>query len=162
MAMKGSVIDLVYIFTFLLIFSTCTIVAFMIMGEAGPQFAAMSPTSAEVITSANTAIAGFDGLFVFMTFGMIMASIILAYYVDSHPIMFVVSFIVYIFVVMVSSIFSNIYQSFVSTSGLSTYAGSFTMMQQIWFNLPTIATVSGAMIIIVAYSKWRSSGGYQP
>jgi len=160
MAKKGSVFDLMYIFVFMLFFSTCTIVAFMILGAVGPSLS-LNPTATAVLADANTAVTGFDGLFVFMVFGMIAVSMILAYFVDSHPVMFVVSLIVYIFVVMLSATISNVYQEIIAAEGIDTYAASFPLMTQIWLNLPTIAVIAGIGIIVVAYSKYRSSGGYQ-
>lgn len=159
MAMKGSVFDLLYIFVFLLVFSACTIIAFMILTEVGPSLS-LNPTSTQVIASANQALLGFDGLFVFMIFGMMAASAILAYFVDSHPVMFVVSLIVYIFLVMISGVISNIYQEIIAADGLSVSAASFPLMTQIWLQLPTIAVVGGIIIMIVAFSKRGGGGGY--
>lgn len=157
--MRGSVFDLMYIFTFLLIFSACTIVAFMLLGEVGPSLS-LNPTSTGVIASATTAVGSFDGLFVFMVFGMIAVSAILAYFVDSHPIMFVISFIVYIFVVMISGTISNVYQEFIAADYISASAASFPLMTQIWLQLPTIAVIAGIIIMVVAFAKYRGAGGY--
>lgn len=158
MAMKGSVFDLLYIFVFCLIFSACTIIAYMILSTVGPSLS-LNPTSTSVIASANTAIIGFDGLFVFIVFGMIMASAVLAYFVDSHPVMFIISFIIYIFIVMISAVISNVYQEFIAAEGISSYAASFPLMTQIWLQLPSIAVIASIAIVVIAYSKYRTSGG---
>jgi hypothetical protein len=157
--MKGSVMDLLYIFVFLLFFSTCTLVAFVINANVGPQLNALSPGGAAAIASGTTALIAWDGLFVIITFGMIMAAFVLAYFIDSHPVMFIVSFIVLIFVVMISAVLSNVYQSMKAASpDFVTAAASYPLMTQIWLQLPTIAAISGVIILILAYSKLRGGG----
>ena len=157
--MKGSVMDLLYIFVFLLFFSVCTLVAFVINANVGPQLSALSPAGATAIASGTTALMAWDGLFVMITFGMIMAALILAYFIDSHPVMFIVSFIVLIFVVMISAVLSNVFQTMTASgTTLGTASASYPLMTQIWLQLPAIASISGIMILILAYSKMRGGG----
>lgn len=158
MAMKGSVFDLIPIFLFLLIFSSVSIVAFMIWGEISSAMSGIDGFSTATATTTST-LAGFDSLFVFVTFGMILSSMVLALFVDMHPVMFIVSFILLVIITAISGVFSNVYYGLATSNGLVNAASNFPYMFQIWSNLPIISAISGFLIMIVAYAKWNSGRG---
>lgn len=99
----------------------------------------------------------FDTLALFLVFGIGIAAIISGFYVRSHPAFFIVAIILQLIVVMLSSVFSNIYMSIATHPDVATAANEFPMILLIFQNLPLIILVMGFVVAVIIYGKSAST-----
>jgi len=94
----------------------------------------------------------------FLLGGLIMALIISAVFIRTHPIFLVVSIIVLTIVIVVSAPITNAYMSFATSDVLSDDAARYDIATHTIGNLPIIAVVAGILIMIALYAKPRGEG----
>ena len=99
----------------------------------------------------NTLNAGFLLIMV----GFFVATIILAFMVQYHPIFAFISFFLLVFMIILSGIFSNVFGEIVATEEFTTQAASFNIITEIMNRLPIFITVFGSILIIVMFAKTR-------
>ena len=95
----------------------------------------------------------FDNAIIFLLFGFGAASILGAFKIDSHPAFFIFSFIVWIILIFLSTIFSNMLFEISQAPQLAAGVAQFDLTVAVLLNLPTEMAVIGAIIIIVLLGK---------
>jgi hypothetical protein len=93
-----------------------------------------------------------------MAVGFGIATILLAFQIDTHPAFFFISLLLMIVSLVVSPIFSNIFGTIAKNPTFSAAAESFPLMREIMQNLPMFILVIGSMVSIVMFAKIRSGG----
>lgn len=159
--MKGSIIfDFLVIIIMVLVFSMTSIIGYQILSEFNETSEGLitSNTSINVTNTALTTVQGFDYIFVFIIFGMMICTVIGAFLLRTHPAFFIASLLGLIFVIILSGQISNIFLEFAVEETVIDYASSFPLMVQIWQNIPLIIVLFGTLTIIVLYGKIRSGG----
>lgn len=78
-----------------------------------------------------------------------------AFMLDSHPIFFVFTLILLIFIVYIGAEISNFYAEYTGDAELATYAASFPMTNHVIGNIATYIILIAASIGIVTYGKYR-------
>lgn len=99
----------------------------------------------------------FDGVFITVLVFLFLAIIIGAYYVDTHPAIFIFSIILMGIFVMLAGIFANVYDTAANSTELSVEAAKFTFIPAIMHNFVIVITIMGFVVLIVLYSKMRSA-----
>lgn len=97
-----------------------------------------------------------DLLSVFFVVMVFISILVLSFLVPSHPIFMILGFILFIFSIFLSVIFSNMYQTFAETSILTSSATSFPITNHILTNLPFYIVPMGILTMIVLYGRSRS------
>ena len=139
-----------------------SVIMFMVIGQVSGMFDVIE-TSGVVPNYTNNVgrslVATFpildQGILVVMIF-MMLVTLILAWYIPSHPALAIGYVILVIVLVLIAPIFTNIYAMFAANSFISPYAVSFPIANMIMSNLPLIVVVFSAMVAIVSYGKPRS------
>ena len=106
--------------------------------------------------------AGFTSMnyaFIFLVMGFFLATVVSAWYIETHPIYFAVSLVLLIVFVSLSPILSNVFVGMAAQPGMSEAAAKFSLSVRIMDNLPIIMSVFGALILIALYAKMRSTNG---
>ncbi|HEC72258.1 MAG TPA: hypothetical protein ENI36_01480 [Thermoplasmatales archaeon] len=97
-----------------------------------------------------------DGWAVLAVIGYIIAIVITAMNIRSHPVFAIFALILLIVLGVVSVYLSNTYRTFItSTADLSSVADDFTMYNFIMDKLPYIIVSLGIVFIIILYAKTR-------
>ena len=155
-----SVIDLIVITIALFAFAVAGIFGYYIIDQWNTEAAESLPAEAQTITQIGlTSFSTIDYIFVFLTFGSMLAVIILAFRIDTHPIMFAISMIVLAVIVFIVPHIAN---AFLEISGSTVFASTMTqfpLMTLIWQNFPLIIFLFGILLSIVIYGKMRSDYG---
>lgn len=112
-----------------------------------------TPAAAAVLAQSHTAMLNFDYLIPMIVMGMATATLVSAYYVRSHPILFVFSALAMIFVVALSAQFTNIFFDITLGSGFNATSQQFPFTFMIFNQLPTITMVTGFVCLIVLVGK---------
>lgn len=162
--MKGNIADNLFITVVFLAFCMSTILAFTIwsaMNQPLTDALAMAnggtinPNSALVMSQTTETLLMFDQLFIFMIFGSFIAIMISSFWLDTHPIFFIISFLAFIFAFVIYAILGNVYAEFSQTVGVQAAAAQYPLMAAFWNNVGVIGLVFTVLIIIMMYAKMR-------
>ena len=161
---KGSMMDVLYIALILIFFGIVLLISSKVSGEFNDQIQGMAtanmPTEAKVAASAvNSNYSGtFDNVFLFLTVGLAIAALVLAALVRVHPIFIPFFFIIWIIIVFLCGVLSNIYQTMAENANLAAEASSMTFIYHILTYLPLIVGVIGIMMMVVLYKIYQVDG----
>jgi hypothetical protein len=97
-----------------------------------------------------------DNSFLFLSIGLMVVMLILASMVRVHPIFIPLFFIVWIFAIFISGVFSNSYGEMAANSELTIYANQLTMTSFMMRYLPFVVGIFGAILMIVMYKIWSN------
>lgn len=156
MRKKGSVLDVMIVVILSIAAALSIMVSYLVLTEILVAFQS-TPTSnvTEVTTIMETgieAIAAMDGIFTFMIVGLIVVSLVFAYYAPTHPLMLLPAIFIWGFIIFVSAQYSNLFWSLQQTTQLASVTTEFPLMAAICLNFPLVALVHGIMILIATYT----------
>lgn len=166
--MKGNIADQIFITVIFLAFCMATILAYLIWSTMTPPLeAALTQANGGVLASGSeiainqvtSTLLMFDSLFIFMIIGSFVAILISSFWLDTHPVFFIISFLVFLFSIVIFAILGNVYGEFVNTQGIQAAAANYPLMTAFWSNVPTIAAIFIVALIIIIYSKMRKGSG---
>lgn len=149
--MKGSILDTFMIPILIFVFFVSCVVAFIIISH----FNASGLITIDYFPGAEV----FDYGAAFLLIGLGSATVISAFFIKSHPIFFAISIVMFMVVLAISPVMSNVFMTFATNSEIVTYANQFPIMIHILANLPTITLVFGALIIVALYAAKNMTGG---
>lgn len=98
-------------------------------------------------------VGSFNTLYPFLLIGLIVMVIISAFTIQSHPVFFFVSIILLGVVILLGSVFSNIFQQITTNENFGTTEDNFNIVSLIMENLPLIITVIVFLTLIVMWAK---------
>lgn len=159
---KGSLIDIVFIGIAITFFSMVVLIGLKVATEVEANIDSNSlfdgsEAGVQVenvrVKYTNTV----DNTFLFLMIGIALATLVLAALVRIHPIFIPFYFIGLIFVIFLSGVLSNIYQSMAASSELSGIASQLTLMNGILVALPIIVGVFGIILMVVMYKLWSAA-----
>jgi hypothetical protein len=158
--MKGSMVDLIFGSIILMVFFFCLLVGahlFSQFEKSGVYDKTSVGATAKTATAAG--IQSLDNMFIILAAGIFIAMIASAFFIDTHPIFFVVSLIIFIVFIMVSPIFSNASMGVATSEDFKDDATNLQGSTQVMGNLPIILTVFGGLLLIALYAKYKGVGG---
>jgi len=97
-----------------------------------------------------------DNGFVFILIGLWVASVVASFFIDSHPVFFIMAFLALIFVIIVSGYMSNAFVEVSEDAELTTTAQAFPKTLWVFENLITIIVVYGLSIGLALYAKVKA------
>jgi len=72
---------------------------------------------------------------------------------------FVFSLILLVIFVILTAVFSNVFETLTAETALAAEAAKFTIIEHIMDQLPIIFVVMGGILVIVMFAKIRGGGG---
>lgn len=159
---KGFIGDLLIYGIMIFILAVVILIAFMVLSKVNIGFQSLTgdtTTNGKQILSDNTNryVKVQDAMFLGCTIGFMIALMILAWALSSHPVFAMISFVMLIIITSVGIHLANAYYSFSSDSNMSAYASQFTFIPLVMGRLPIFILMAGVVFFIVLYSK--PSGG---
>lgn len=155
--MKGSMLDILPIMIFVCLFATTGITTlFLINTLSNSSF--NSTITAPYLEDSKAAVLVFNQSFLFITVMMIMATVIAAFYIRTHPIFFVVGLILSVVFVFVGAILTNVFIEVFSSTVFASAANEMNYMVVVVQNLPYLVVFAIIVISIALYSKRRTEG----
>ena len=159
MKKKGSIFDMFFIALFVLFMAICFVIAFMIMSKVNTQIQAgsgFSDAGKEIVSTSTTRmVSSLDWVFFTAFIGLYLTSLVLAFQIDSNPIFFPISLILFIVLVLVSAVLGNVFYDFASSSDIAPYSSQFPVMSFIMTNFVKIILVMGFGLGWVMWGKSR-------
>jgi hypothetical protein len=101
------------------------------------------------------AIIGYDALMPFILIGLIAISVVLAFLIPTHPVMFVPSMFALMLMVIISAQLTNAYGIIANQPALQESANKMVITASLVNNYPLIATVVGAIIMIAMFISFK-------
>ena len=154
---KGNIIDLFYIGIFVLAFSLIVIMGKGIFTDINTDFQAdptISDASKDILTeNYDTYDSLFDNIFMFVFIGLGLAVVVSAFFIQSHPLFYFVSVVIFSILTFVTALFSNVYEEIILDPTFATAASGFTFMNHFMAYLPLYIIVFSIVVAIVLYSK---------
>ena len=160
---KGDIQDLITLIVVIVGFALAGILAYKFIGEFNDQTAdstVLTDHSKEILNDAEDRMPLiFDGgLLVVMVFFTIVM-LISAWYVDTHPAIFVIAFILVIAIVIVAGALSTAFGELTQSPELIDQANEFPISVFVLGNLPLLVFVIGVALIIVLFAKYKNQRG---
>ena len=155
---KASLLDSFQIVLVLFAFAIITIISLFVIDkfeeDASDMFTAEEATYA--IDQGQATLLNFDNLFVFILIGLLIATIIGAYFIQTNPIIFWISLMLLLEFLTIAAIFTNVFEEITATEELASTAANFTIINLVMGHLPLTLLVIFSIISIALYAKWRA------
>lgn len=150
---KGSILDIIVGVVLIIAVSIAVLFSHFLIVEfnqnySGPRHSGFNQTMEE----GKQAVEMFDYGIVFVLGGLMLATIILAFYIPTHPVMFAFSLIVLIIALLITGIYSNLFIKIATTSQLRSTTNQFPILYHMIENLPVIVLGYGIILTIVMYT----------
>lgn len=155
----NAVLESLTILIVLVLMGIVSVVTYMAFDQVNTDILADSDMNVEAQNISNDLFSIypelFDNLFLF-AFGLfILFLIVSTFFLDTHPIFFILTVIALISVFLVGMLLTNVYDDLMMDSSLASYANSFTYTGWIISNSVPIIIVLGFLIAIILYAKSR-------
>jgi len=156
--MKGSITDLGFIIIGVIMVGFSAFLALTILTSLNTVDVLINNDIAnKTIQDAFHAFSVLDASFLFLVIGLGLASAISAFFIKTHPLFFIVSFIAWVIMFSIAAIFSNVFIEIISASVFVPISSSLSNIEFIGSNLPYLVAVLGAIIMIALYAKGGQS-----
>ena len=157
---RGSLQDLIFIAVVIFFFSIVLLVSYKVTNEFNSHISGMDNIPAEAKTAADTLEGHFPGIlnnaFLFLSIGIALVSVALAAMVVVHPIFIPFYFIGLVITIIMSGIWSNVYEEISLHAEFSALSANLVIPATVMSYLPFIVGVFGMIIMVVMYKVWRA------
>ena len=121
----------------------------------------LSPVSKTIMSDTKGRyVSLFDGIFITVVVLLAVVIAIGAYFVYIHPVFFVPSIFIAMFIVFIAAVMGNVFHNVTTQSELSAERAEFNLLIYVMDNFVTFILVAVFLIIIASFAKGGSS--YEP
>lgn len=99
----------------------------------------------------------FNIMFVVIFIFGVLAAMIAAFFIPTHPVIFVVSLILLILFTLFAGMFSNVYEAFADDPAVASEIDNFGLHRIFFDRLPFFMFIAMLLVVIVSYAKTRDS-----
>lgn len=153
--------DLIFVLIFLVGFAIASVFGYKVFTDINNDIqsdTSMTNTSKEVVSHLHSRYpATLDSLFAVALVLFWIFTIVSSFLIDSHPIFFIVSFILLLFTFVAMALLSNAYQEIMQDAEISGSAASFPITGFFITHLVETAVVMGLSILLALYGKAKYS-----
>jgi len=154
---KGFVGDIIFVLVFIFITVVSIAVGWMVYSNYTDATADMdmfnTSINDNITASAETTLAGFDYLFVFMVVGLIILTIISTFSIQTHPVFFFISSLLLVISVIFAGEFANIFETITGASAFTGFEAGYPVITYFMNHFPTIMLIIGAILLIILFAK---------
>lgn len=160
---KGWINDILYIMMGLFVFALTIFFVYKMYNEYNiavndiPEF--QGDTVQHVLDQGQTTLLLFDKLFALAVALVTIVLLISSYYVDTHPVFYVVSLIVAAVLIVFAGQLANIYDEVRNADGLVEVVAKYPTINFIMSNIPIYIAIMIFLSLIIIYGKVRSFSG---
>jgi len=159
---KGFIVDLLGYTVILFGLAIVIVVVYYVLSQFNTawQADALIPTESKEIIQFQTTnfVPVWDGFIVVAVIGYMVALILTASFLPSHPVFAMFGMLFLIIFGLIGVRLANAYYSFASSTGMSDSANAFTNIAFTMNNLPMFVVVFGLIFIIVLYATTKNQG----
>lgn len=157
---KASVpLDMLMIIIFIMLFAVGSIIAYSVFNELNTDIQSDSDmdSGSKAVSSNlyNKFAPTLDSAVMFAFILLIIFVIVSVFMIDSHPIFFIILFIILVGVFLVAMLLANSYDDIMSDAAFSTFANEFTYTTWIMRHLLELSITTGFIILLALFIKMR-------
>lgn len=157
---KGSNLDMLVIPVIGLVLGIIFIVTYIFVSSVVPAITSQEGMDTTIKTEIedqvnNRSITLYEGMFILIFIGAYLATFMLAFMIDTHPIAFALSLTMWVISVPIGAILANVFSE-VSTS-LGEYSIDFVLIPWIFQHYVLVIVVMALPFLFVFYGKTRTS-----
>lgn len=154
---KGFAADTITIVIFIGVFVIAMVLAANIYGKmADNNF--FNQTTIDFSQYGNRTFESLNTGIIILLVGLGLGLVVAGFYIQTHPVVFIVYLIIFIFMVMMTGPMSNMYMNILSTDSLIDTANQYEQSLYAVGYLPIIIMVFGIITSIVIFSKIYGGG----
>jgi len=151
---KGSVMDFLIIMPIIFVMVIMAIVGVLAYNEFHDATEDVLSTEAvEIMESGGAVFSAWDYILVIMMIGFLASTIISALFIQSHPVFFLASLFLLVFITFTSVVYPNALESMEESTIISEQTANLPLSVGIIENLPLFILIFGALTLIVLYFK---------
>ena len=157
---KGNaILDTAMVIVVLVVLGLLSIVTWSVWGDISPDVydsVNESEEAKEALDVIDTKYPSLlDGIFLFVFMGLWIMTLVASWMIDTHPIFFAVSLILFVIVLVGTVYLGNFYEEIITEDAFNDAYQDFPATHYILTNLLMFGIIIGASIMIVLYGKSR-------
>lgn len=162
---KGNIIlDMILALVIIMVFAFSIFFGYMLLDNVNTSFQADPDLSTEakaVISNYHADYpSSFDGAFLMFIILLWVFFLISTFFLDSHPIFFIIFLILVVFVLITSMVINNVwYETITGTAEFTVYESSFPIIMWYFDNILTIWIVISCSCLVTLFAKSKIDGG---
>lgn len=145
--------DIFRLIGFLFVFGIMLVIGLHILREFNANDPVDSTTGQTIIDNTSLAFTSADYSIIVFIVGAILILVISAFTIQTHPLFFIVSLLVFIFVIYITAQITNVYESYIEPTDINATATQLPLLNRAMSNLPFVALIMGAIFFIALYAK---------
>jgi len=154
---KGSFSDILYGIVILFIVAFMIILGKFMLGQVVGNLNDSGQIPTETLSGVQQYESRYsnlwDGIFLFLFVGIMVATLILAFMINSHPIFYMVSVFLFAIFILVATIFKDVFFQLTNESALQATSNTFTIIPFMMNVFPLLILIFSIIIAIVMYTK---------
>ncbi len=159
----GQIQDLLVVSIFVIVLIIGSIVAIRLLGDINNEFQqtdALSDQAKDTVSSFNSRFSGvMDGVIVFAIVMLSILLVVSVFFVETHPVFFVVLVPLFLATIIVNALLINIVDDLGSTSALFSVWYGLTMTNFLAQHWVALIVVQGFLVLIAFFSKKTGAVG---
>lgn len=158
---RGSGQDLILAGLYILVFGMVVLIGFRAFSSIDSELQSNGLISAAGKTASTSLLDMYPGIidntFLLFAVGVGLVTLVVAALVRVHPIFIPIFFLLWIFTIFISGVFSNVYQEVAGSAEFVAYADQLTFATTLIKILPIFVGVFGFILMIVMYRSWEGA-----
>lgn len=153
--MRGSLLDIIFIVFIAMFLFTVVVVTFMFSSVVNDRLQTLDVMTPEAKNALNVGVGSmliWDQALFLLIAGLMLASIISAAFLRTHPVFFIASIIALILFIIIGAHITNFYLEILGYEPIADYSNQFPIMIKFFQNIPMIILGFSVVVIIVMYA----------
>jgi len=159
---KGFMQDILMLMLFLFMFAICTYIALTIYNEYRDRTQGTMDESATEKLIMDNAIKTLDILdycFLMLFMGLTISTVITAFFIRSHPVLFVLSLILLFIILVMAVVFSNVFEKFGEQAAIQNATDTYTIIPEIMGKYPLYMLGVFILVALAFFAKAKMETG---
>lgn len=155
---KGQVVmELILIIVLMLVMGIVWVYGNQIFSEINTDIQADDSISQVAKNQSESTVTQFprwaDNIAVFLLVSFWVLMLVGSFLIDSHPVFFIITFVLLIFAFVLATMVANVYEEVTSEDGIDVFALDFPKLNWVMQHLLTIVIVMGLSVALVMFAK---------
>lgn len=159
---KGYIQDMIMIIVFLFVFATSTFFAMVVYNEYRDKTAdTMEETEVQksIVSDAIRTLNIMDYMFLMLFMGLTISTIVTAFFIRSHPVLFVLSIILLFVILILAVTFSNVFEKISQQPSMANATNTYTIIPEIMGKLPLYIFGVFVLVALAFFAKAKMEEG---
>lgn len=158
---KGFIQDILMMMLFLFVFAITTYIALTVWNDYKDKTTDVMDTTytEEIIVHGTSSLMVMDYAFLMLFGGLLLSTIVTAFFIRSHPVLFVLSLIMLFVVLVMSVVYSNVFEKFEAQGAMQNATDTYTIIPEIMSKYPLYIFGTFILVALAFFAKARMEVG---